>query len=395
MQEGLLEGIRILDLSQAGVGPLTGAVLADYGATVISIEPPGGGSQRRLAQESVRANYLRNKRSIEVNLKANGSDKIVSRLVESADALIHNYPPETAERLGCDYESLKMINQELVYCSVTGYGEDGPYSDRLCLDPHAQAMSGLMWNTGEPDRKPSRVGVSLISFATAQMAAFGIAGALWNRDRSGEGQKIEASLFDTAGAAMGYWYTYNSLYDEAPTRQGHSWEGYSPAGVIETNDDPIYLAIPFQQIWKRFCKVMDREEWIDDPRFKTDEDRLENREELLDAIEKVCSSYPREELIEKLVAAGIPISEVQTIPEAARDKHLDARGAVTDIEDVDGTVVRGMGTALSFSRTPGGVVEGPPRAGEHTFEVLSEVGFDQEQIEQLQDDDIVSAPETS
>lgn len=387
----LLNGITVLDFSQAGVGPLTGAVLADYGADVISVEPPGGGSQRRLAQESVRANYLRNKRSIEINLKAPESEAVVEQLVDSADVLIHNYPPETATKLGCDYETLRAMNEELIYCSVTGYGEDGPYSDRLCLDPHAQAMSGLMWNTGEPDRKPSRVGASIISYATAQSAAFGIVSALLNRGTSGEGQKVEVSLFDTAGAAMGYWYTYHSLYGEIPNRQGHSWEGYSPAGVIETADEPVYLAVPFQGIWKRFCEVIDRPEWIDDPRFATDEDRLANREELLSAIEEEFSAHTREELLETLVEANVPVSEVQTIAEAATDSHLDFRKAVTDIEDVDGTTVRGMGTAISFSRTPGGIKSGPPRAGEHTTEVLSEVGFDAERIEQLRGADVVAS----
>jgi crotonobetainyl-CoA:carnitine CoA-transferase CaiB-like acyl-CoA transferase len=392
MQAQLLSGVTVIDLAQAGPGPLAAAMLGDYGADVISVEPPGGGSQRHLAKGSVRPNFIRNKRSIELNLKADDADSIFDELVRSADVLIHNYSSDVATRLGCDYKSLQKLNEGLIYCSVTGYGEDGPYSNRPCLDPHAQAMSGLMSITGEPDRKPSRVGASLVSFATSQMAVFGISAALWQRDRSDRGQKIEVSLFDTAGAAMSYWYSYYSMYDESPTRRGDSWDGYAPAGVFETDDDPVYLAIPFQSLWKTFCDVLEKPEWISDPRFATDDDRLENREQLTEVIEAEFQSYTREELLDELLAANIPVSKVQTVPEAAYDDHLDYRGTVTDLEDVDGNTVRAMGLPITFSETPGGIEHGPPEAGEHSREILAEIGFSDDKIRTFLDEDVISEP---
>jgi crotonobetainyl-CoA:carnitine CoA-transferase CaiB-like acyl-CoA transferase len=293
------------------------------------------------------------------------------------------------ERLGCDYESLRPYNEELIYCSITGYGETGPYRTRPGFDPHAQAMSGLMYNTGEPDRKPSRIGASLISFATAQSAAFGIMGALWHRERTGEGQKVEASLFDTAGSAMGYWYTYYDLTGEEPTRRGHSWDGYCPAGVFETADEPVYLAIPSQRLWKRFCRAIDREEWIDHPEYGTDEDRLENRTALFDNIEAEFAPYDRSELTETLLSEGVPISEVQTIPEAATDEHLRERGTVRSVPDVDGSQVTGAMPPVHPCRTGAVLEHGPAEIGEHTVEVLADVGFGTDEIVQFVDGGVV------
>ncbi|MFC7133252.1 MULTISPECIES: CaiB/BaiF CoA transferase family protein [Salinibaculum] len=389
MDETLFDQLRVLDFSQAGPGPLTGVLFADFGADVISVEPPGGATTRTLTSGALRPNYMRNKRSLVLNLKAEDSEQVVRSLVESADVLIHNNRPGTMERLGCDYETLRAYNDELVYCSLTGYGESGPYSDRPCFDPHAQAMSGLMWNTGEPDRKPSRVGASLVSFAAAQAAAFGIMGALWNRERTGEGQKVEASLFDTAGSAMGYWYSYHELTGTEPTRRGHSWDGYCPAGVFDTADEPVYLAIPSQRLWKRFCSAIDREEWVDHPKYGSDEDRLANREELFAAIEEEFAPYDRAELMELLSGKGVPVSEVQTIPEAANDDHLRERGTVREVPDIDGDVTGSM-PAVKPARTPPTIEHGPPEVGEHTAEILTDVGFDTDDIVQFDEDGVVS-----
>jgi crotonobetainyl-CoA:carnitine CoA-transferase CaiB-like acyl-CoA transferase len=390
MDETLFTELRVLDLSQAGPGPLTGVLFADFGADVVSVEPPGGASTRTLTGGALRPNYMRNKRSLVLDLKAEDSAQVVRSLVESADVLVHNNRPGTMERLGCDYETVRAFNEELVYCSLTGYGESGPYSDRPCFDPHAQAMSGLMHNTGESDRKPSRVGASLVSFATAQAAAFAIMGALWNRERTGRGQKVEASLFDTAGSAMGYWYTYHDLTGVEPVRRGHSWDGYCPAGIFDTADDPVYLAIPSERLWERFCTAIDREEWIDHPEYGTDQARLDNREALFAAIEAEFAPHERSKLVERLLAEGVPVSEVQTVPEAAADEHLRERGTVREVPDIDGSTVTGAMPPVRPARTPPAIESRPPAVGEHTAEVLADVGFDTDEIVRLDEEGVVS-----
>lgn len=378
-----LDGIIVLDFSQGVAGPAAGAFFGDLGAEVVSIEPPGGKTARDYAEGSTIPNIARNKRSLVLDLKADGSDAILHRLVREAHVLFHNNRPEVSEKLGMGYESLSAVNPALVYCSVTGYGESGPYKDRPTVDPLAQAMSGLMWMTGEPDRKPSRIGASVTDIGTALAAAFASLAALRHAERTGEGQKVEASLLDTAASVMGSWYTLYSMEGAVPGRQGHSWSTYAPSGVFETATDPIYLATPFQYLWERMCRAVDREDWTDDPRFATDEDRIANREVLLDAIEEEFSRYERDRLLDRLHEAGVPAAEVQTVEQAAADEHLRARGTIQEVENVDGSPVLATSTPALFSATPGRIESRPPRVGEHTREVLADFGYDADEIERF------------
>ncbi|WP_440767165.1 CaiB/BaiF CoA transferase family protein [Natronorubrum sp. DTA7] len=384
-----LADITVLDLSQAVAAPCASVLLADFGANVISIEPPGGGSERKYGGGSTMPNFGRNKRSMVIDLKTDDGTDVLHRLVEDADVLIHNNRPGKMSDLGCGYETLSDVNPRLVYCSVTGYGEDGPYCDRPGFDPLAQAMSGLMWTTGEPDRKPSRIGASTIDIGTGIYAAFAIWPALRHARATGQGQKIEASLFDTAAAFMGHWYTLYDKTGRQPQRQGHSWELYAPSGVFETGTDPIYLSTPFQHLWERVCRAVDRPEWIDDPRFETGEDRVDNRSELAAELEAEFATYERDELLDRLLEAGVPASELKNVAEAARDEHLHERGTLQQVEDVDGSEVTAATTPVSLSETPGRIERGPPSLGEHSRDVLDEFGFDEDTIERLVSDDIV------
>ncbi|MEF8863487.1 MAG: CoA transferase [Haloarculaceae archaeon] len=386
---GALEGVTVLDFSQSIAGPYAATMLADFGADVVSVEPPGGAGQRRMVKEAVRPNVMRNKRSLVVDLKSEGADEVVADLVEVTDVVVHNYRPAVAERLGVDYDTLREHDEGLVVCSVTGFGESGPYSDRPATDPIAQAMSGLMWNTGNPDRKPSRVGASPVDVATGMYTAFAAMAALRHRDRTGEGQRVETSLFDTAAAFMGYWYTYHSRTGDQPTRQGDSWGGYAPVGIFETADDPVYLSVMYQHLWERFCEVIEREEWVEDPRFATDDDRTANREALTAAIEAAFAEHTREELVEALVDAGIPASELKTVAEVAADEHLRERGTVRRVEDTDGREVLTAAAPAKLSATDPTVESGPPGTGEHTREVLRERGFTEEAVRSLLDRGVV------
>jgi crotonobetainyl-CoA:carnitine CoA-transferase CaiB-like acyl-CoA transferase len=390
--EAPLDGITVLDISQSAAAPSATQALAELGAEVLSVEPPGGGAQRRLIGGTFFPNLCRDKLSIAVDLKSEDGDRILRRLIEEVDVFVHNYRNETIERLGYDYETVRSYNEGIVYCSVTGFGEDGPYSDRPALDPLAQAMSGLMDVTGEPDRKPSRVGSSVIDVSTGFVAALGIVVGLFARERTGEGRHVEASLVDTAAAFMGYWYTHYSKTGESPVRSGHTYDGYAPVGVFETADDPVYLSVPYQPIWRRFCEAIDRAGWIDDPRFETDDDRLEHRDALYAAIEEAFGQYTREELMSILLANDVPVSEVNSVPEAHRDEHLRRRGTVTEIDDTDGEEVTVSTTPLRVhgtERSPGPL----PEVGEHTEAVLRSLDFSDDEIAVFHERGTIESPD--
>lgn len=381
-----LDNVRVLDFSQALSGPFCSTLLADLGADVIKVEPPKGGSQRQMSGGVYRPIVMHNKRSAVINLKHEASMDMITELVKSADVLLHNYTTGTMEELGLGYESVQKYNEEIIYASLTGYGESGPYKDRKAFDPLAQAMSGLMWNTGEPDGKPSRIGGSTIDVGTAMLTAFGIMVGLWNRERTGEGQKIETSLFETAAMYVSYFYTRHHQGEKLPTRQGHTWDSYQPVGAFYTADKPVYLSIPYPGLWEQFCGAIDREEWIDDPRFATDEARIENSEILHEKIEETFTNYTRGELVDLLTDAGVPIAELQTLEEASNDEHLHYRDTLTTTEDTDGTEKLIGANPIHFSKTPSRIDTSPPEVGEHTREVLSEHGFTRREIDEFVDE---------
>lgn len=390
MTDRALADVTVLDFSQGVAAPAAGAFFADLGAEVIAIEPPGGKTARNYSSGEALPNIARNKRSLVLDLKAEGSETVLHRLVREADVLFHNNRPDVSEKLGMGYEALSEINPELVYCSVTGYGESGPYRDRPTIDPLAQAMSGLMWMTGEADRKPSRIGASVTDMSTAMTAAFASLAALHHARATGEGQKVETSLFDTAASIMGSWYSLYSMEGSVPGRMGHSWSTYAPSGVFETATDPIYLATPFQYLWERLCEAVDREDWATDSRFETIEDRLEHREALHEELEAEFGDYDRADLLERLHDGGVPASELNDVAAAATDEHLRERGTVTEVEDVDGEEVLAAATPATLSATPRRIDEGPPRAGEHTREVLSHFEFDDDEIDELLEAGVVT-----
>lgn len=389
MDQRPLDGIQVLDFSQAIAGPFAATLLANLGADVITIEPPGGASQRRISGGNIRPNVMRNKRSVEVDLKADGAETVMKPLVAQSDVLIHSFAPGTMERLGYGYDVVQKYNEDIVYCSITGFGEDGPYSGRMGFDSLAQAMSGLLWNTGDPDRKPSRVGGNTIDTGTGIMAAFAVMVGLWDRKRSGEGQKIETSLLDTAAMTVSNYYTRYSRIGEMPQRMGHSLDSVQPIGMFETEDKPIYISCVYPRHWEQLCSVLDREEWIDDSRFATNEARIDNWGYLHEELEAAFAAYSRRELLERLLDAGVPAVEVQTIGEAAEDEHLHNRGTLMPFEDVDGTKVIVAGHPLQFTNsTP---ADGPiPGVGEHTHEILMELGFDKGDVDDLIQDGVVS-----
>lgn len=393
MEHHPLKDIEVLDFTQALAGPFATTLLADLGADVVKIEPPGGTSQRNMGVGELRPNVVRNKRSVVIDLKHESADDIMTPLVSNADVLIHNFAPGTMEKLGYDYDTVKEHNEEIVYVSLTGFGENGPYSERQGFDSLVAAMSGLFWNTGEPDRKPSKIGGNTIDVGTGMLTAFAAMAGLWNRTKRGEGQKIETSLFETAAMTVMDHYTRYSRTGETPTRQGHTINTPQPIGMFPTADEPLWLTCPYQSHWERLCGALGKEAWIDDDQFETMEDRCENREQLHKLLEKVFSKYSREELVSLLHDAGVPSGEVQTLAEAAEDKHLRQRGTIQPIEDVDGKEVLAATTPIHFSKTPRNPGDEIPIAGAHTREVLVEFGLSEADINHYISDGVISSPD--
>ena len=379
---GPLAGLTVFDFSQVVAAPYGGVLLADYGADVVTVEPPGGGAEREILYGSPHANVSHNKRSIVIDLKADGADGVIERMATAADVVIHNFTPGTMEKLGCGYETLREYNEEIVFCSVTGYGEDGPYRDRRGYDPLAQASSGLMSVTGEPDRKPSRVGSSLIDYGVGAHVAFAVMAALWERERTGSGQKIDVSLFDVAATYMGYWYTYYSETGETPTRHGHSHGLNASHGLFYTATDPIFVEFGNARHFGNLCAALGVEEWHDDERINTADARNENREYLHKKVEAEFQQWDRDELLDTLLEANVPAANYNTIPEAMEDEQLRYRGTVTEIENEDGEAVTIGGRPIHFDGyTP--ELDAPPKVGEDTATVLMDLGYSDDEIVEL------------
>jgi formyl-CoA transferase/CoA:oxalate CoA-transferase len=386
MSNAPLEGIAVVDFSQALAGPISTTLLADLGADVVVVEPPGGVSSREFMGVSNVVNMLRNKRSIGIDLKSDEGTEIARELVASADVLVHNFSPGTMEKLGFGYETVIEYNEQIVYCSITGFGETGPFRDWSGFDQTVQAMSGIMSLTGEPDRKPSRVGVSAIDAGTGILAALGILVVLWNREQTGDGQKVTGSLLDTAGLFTRLHYTRYSVTDEVPQRMGHTMEGYQPMGHFETATDPIYVSAGTQRLWEGFCKVLDRPDWAANPKFETPEDRVEHMDVLHEAIEEEFQTYEFDDLIERLATNGIPAGPVNDIPAAVED--MRRAGAIRKAEDENGETVLTNSPPLTFSKSEHEPVDSPVY-GEHTREILRELGYADDEVSRVVEDEIV------
>lgn len=391
-----LSGVNVMDLSQFVAGPYASQLLALQGADVVSVEPPGGGQERggNAASFSI---IGREKKSLSIDLKQSEGQDVIRELLRDTDVFIHNYGPDTIKRLGLSHDTVADLNEEIIYVSITACGEIGMYSDRVGFDPIAQAMSGLMWNTGERDRKPSRVGTSPVDLCTGLFAAFATTTAIIDKRSSNsgfEGPKIEVSLLETAVELMNWMYTNHSLGDE-PHRLGHAWYAYAPCGVFNTADDPIYLAAWSQNQWRSVCEALDRSEWVTDPRFETRELRKSNREELHELIEAETEACSREDVITLMGEYNVPVGEVHSVEEAINDPYLREQETVVEVTDVNGEHVVTTTTPLDFSEKPYLDMHNPIYAdiGEHSRELLKRSGLSTNEIEGLVNRNVVTVPE--
>jgi len=395
-QARALEGLRVLDQTQVMAGPFCAMLLADMGADVIKIEPPGGETTRTMDLEAapgVSAPFLavnRNKRGLVLDLKRAEGVAILRRLVATADVLIENYRPGVARRLGVDYATLSAVNPRLVYCSISGFGQTGPYAERGGYDLIAQGMSGIMSATGSEGGAPVKIGVPITDLGAGLFAVFGILCAVRARRVTGRGQFVDTSLFEaglalSAWEATEYWYT-----GQVPRGLGTAHRLNAPYQAFRASDGYFTVGAANDNLFPRFCAILGRDDLVHDPRFDSVARRLRHRAELERLVEAVTERRPRAHWLAQCEAAGVPAGPINTVPEALDDPHVHARGMVQELAHPDAGRVKGLGNPVKLSATPPAMRKAAPRLGEDTDAILAELGLDPAAIAALREKGVVA-----
>jgi crotonobetainyl-CoA:carnitine CoA-transferase CaiB-like acyl-CoA transferase len=384
-----LEGIRVIDQTQVMAGPTCAMLLGDLGADVIKVEPPGGEATRRIEPElvpGVSAAFVavnRNKRAMTLDLKHPRGVDVFKTLVRTADVLIENYRPGVAKRLGVDYETLATANPRLVYCSISGFGQTGPYASRGGYDLIAQGMSGIMSVTGHAGGPPVKVGVPITDLGAALFGVFGILCALRARRTTGRGQFVDTSLYE-AGVALSVWEATEFWYTgEIPQRLGTAHRMNGPYQAFRASDGHFTVGAANERLWPRFTRLLGLESLMSDPRFVDVGDRVKNRLALEQEIERVTATKPRRHWLEQCETAGIPAGPIYSVPEALADPHAVARGMVQEVDHADAGRVKTLGNPVKMSASPPTLRRAAPRLGEDSTAILTELGYDDGEIREL------------
>ena len=381
---GPLARFKVIDLTRVRAGPTAVRQLADWGADVIKIEAPEGdsglGGERHGPDFQ---NLHRNKRSLTLNLKAPEGLEVLKRLAAQADVVVENYRPDVKFRLGVDYESLRKINKRLVYASISGFGQDGPYRERPGFDQIAQGMGGLMSITGTPGEGPMRVGIPVADLTAGIFAAMGILVALLEREQSGEGQWVRSSLLGAQIAMLDFQAARWTIAKEVPGQAGNNHPTSIPTGVFATADGHINIAAAGNDIYHRCCRALSVPELATDPRFATGKARLENRDALNGIIETITRTRSSAEWIETLNAEGVPCGPIYKMNEVFDDPQVKHLNIVRTVHHKILGDVEVIGQAIDLSRTPWSIRSATPEPGEHTDAVLAELGFGAAEIASL------------
>ena len=387
---GPLAGLKVIELAHIMAGPVCGLMLADMGADVVKVEKPEGDDTRRFLPPDIggeSAAYLmmnRNKRGIALDLKNPNAVKVLKRLLEDADVVIENYRLGTMEKFGLGYETLREINRGLIYCEISGFGRTGPYASRGGFDLIAQGMSGLMSITGEgPGRPPVKSGAPVSDITAGILGALGVLAAYVRRLQTGEGQKVDTSLFEAA-ITHTYWQSAIAFATgTSPQPMGSAHPLNAPYQAFRTADGWLNVGAANQSNWQRMLAVVEAPELADDPRFRDNRGRMTNLQALTAILNAKFSVRTTADWMERLDTAGVPAGPVLDIAEMHRDPHALAREMITSTEHPTAGQVQTIGLPIKFSQTPGGIRRPAPLLGQHNREVLAEHGFASAEIETL------------
>jgi crotonobetainyl-CoA:carnitine CoA-transferase CaiB-like acyl-CoA transferase len=380
--KGALQGLKVVELAQIMAGPTCGLLLADMGADVIKVEKfPGGDDVRNYREPSIRgesAGFMilnRNKRSLAVNLKAPGGLEIVKRLLADADVVIENYRKGALDKLGLGYDVLSKHNPRLVYCAISGYGRTGPYADKGGFDLIAQGFSGIMSITGMPGGPPVKAGTSVADINAGILAALGIVTALLSRATTGRGQLVETSLMEAA-IQQTYWQSamfFATGVSPGPTGSAHALT--APYEAYATRDGWVNVGGANQNNWERIAKVIGRPELVDDVRFLTNSDRVRNLAELTPLVSEKLRERSSAEWIRDFEAAGVPVGPINQIGDMLADPQVAAREMVIEVDHPRAGRTQALGTPLKFSEGGGEVTRPAPLLGQHSREILGQLGY--------------------
>ncbi len=392
-----LEGIRVLDLTRALAGPFCTLMLGDNGADVIKVEIPGSGDDTRkwgppfIGEES--AYYLsinRNKRSLTLNLQDAQAQEVFMKLAKDIDVVVENFTPGVMGRFGLDYDAVKAVNPKVVYCSISGFGQDGPYRNRPAYDQIMQGVGGLMSITGEPDGEPQKIGIAVTDIGAGMWSAFAIMAALHYREKSGEGQYIDISMLDAQVA----WLTYQAAFffanGEAPKRMGAAHPTLVPYQAFMCKDGKyINVAVGSERIWERFCQGMGLEDLKDRPDYATNNVRVNNRGAMVSMLQEIFLTRPVAEWVEDLQAANVPCGPINDLADVFADPQVLARNMYLEMAHPTLGSIKQTGLPIKFSLTPGGLDRHPPLLGEHNQEILQSLGYSDADVQSLKDQSVI------
>lgn len=391
-----LDGVKVIDLTQAYSGPFCTMHMADHGAEVIKIERPGIGDQSRTwgpIKEGYSGYYAflnRNKRSLSLDLSSKEGKEIFLRLVKDADVVCENFRVGTMEKLGLGYDEIKKVNPRIIYASISGYGLEGPLAKLPAYDIVAQAMSGLMSITGFADNPPTKVGPSVGDNYTGTYLAVGICMALYHREKTGEGQRLDVAMVDTLFSILENAVVEYTVAGNVPKRSGNADPGIAPFDAFMAKDGMFVMGVGTNAMWKKLCQLMGRPELFEDPRYLTNDDRCKNYlPDLKNDVEAYTRTKTKEELQEIMNTVGIPFGFILTVPEAAEQPQLKLREMLVEVNDPALGKIKIPGIPIKMHETPGSIVKPAPLLGENTDDVLSEIGYSTQEIKTLHDREVV------
>ena len=384
-----LTGLRVIDLSRIIAGPFCAQLLGDMGAEVIKIEPPNKGDPVR-AQGAIKdgmswyyAFYNRNKKSLTLNFRSAEGKAILSDLIRTCDVVVENFRPGVMEEMGFGYSHLQQLKPDIIYCSITGFGNSGPYKDRPAVDFIAQAMSGFMSVNGNEGEETLRAGIPISDMVAGLYAAFGIMGALAHRAKTGQGQEVQSSLVDGLVSMLSFMASNYLASGRLPVRPGNDHPLVAPYGLFRCSDGEVAIAPSNDYMYSKFLSALGLEHLQHVAEFATNELRMANKEKIRAVIQEVIERKPKSHWIEHLNKAGVPCGTVMNLAEVFADEQVRHQEMVLDVSHPGNRVVKLLGFPVKLSRTPCRVARHAPDLGEHTDEILSAMGMPREKIDEL------------